>query len=104
MSSAPDTAECENNTVVSLRLPADIRERGRYLASISELRVEPDQRAVVTINDRTGTVVIGHNVRLSGVALSHGSLTIVTSENPTVSSLPRLVKARPRRFHALTLR
>ncbi len=46
------------------------------LASIESLEVIPDTRARVIVNEKTGTVVIGENVRISRVAISHGDLTV----------------------------
>lgn len=46
------------------------------LASIESLDVTPDSRARVIVNEKTGTVVIGENVRISRVAISHGDLTV----------------------------
>jgi flagellar P-ring protein precursor FlgI len=46
------------------------------LASIETLEVTPDSRARVIVNEKTGTVVIGENVRISRVAISHGDLTV----------------------------
>jgi flagellar P-ring protein FlgI len=46
------------------------------LASIEALEVTPDSRARVIVNEKTGTVVIGENVRISKVAISHGDLTV----------------------------
>ena len=46
------------------------------LASIEALEVTPDARARVIVNEKTGTVVIGENVRISKVAISHGDLTV----------------------------
>lgn len=46
------------------------------LASIEALEVTPDARARVIVNEKTGTVVIGENVRISRVAISHGDLTV----------------------------
>ncbi|MES2963560.1 MAG: flagellar basal body P-ring protein FlgI [Bdellovibrionota bacterium] len=46
------------------------------LASIEALEVTPDSRARVIVNEKTGTVVIGENVRISKVAISHGDLTL----------------------------
>jgi len=57
----------------------------RLLAYIGELPVEPDSPARVVIDERTGTIVIGTNVRLSPVAVTHGSLTVRVTESPTVS-------------------
>jgi flagellar P-ring protein FlgI len=57
----------------------------RFLAEIGELTVEPDTPARVVINERTGTVVIGRDVRISTVAVTHGNLTVRVTEVPVVS-------------------
>ncbi len=57
----------------------------RFLAEIGELTVEPDTPARVVINERTGTVVIGRDVRISTVAVTHGNLSVRITETPTVS-------------------
>jgi flagellar P-ring protein precursor FlgI len=57
----------------------------RFLAEIGELTVEPDTPARVVINERTGTVVIGRDVRISTVAVTHGNLTVRITELPVVS-------------------
>lgn len=46
------------------------------LATIESLEVTPDARARVIVNEKTGTVVIGENVRISRVAISHGDLSV----------------------------
>ncbi len=56
-----------------------------FVAAIEELEVTPVRRARVVINERTGTIVAGGDVRLSPAAVVHGSLTIVVKETPTVS-------------------
>jgi flagellar P-ring protein FlgI len=55
------------------------------LAEIGELRVEPDSRAVVVIEESSGTIVMGANVRISTVAIAQGNLTIRVTETPEVS-------------------
>jgi len=62
--------------------PADLMRR---IGEIQMLEVEPDTRAVVVINERTGTVVAGHNVGISAVAIAHGNLTVITREEKQVS-------------------
>jgi flagellar P-ring protein precursor FlgI len=57
----------------------------RILAEIGELRVEPSTPARVVVDERTGTVVIGQDVRISPVALTHGGLTVRINETPQVS-------------------
>ncbi len=47
-----------------------------FLANIEGLNVEPDQRAKVVVNEKTGTVVIGEKVRISKIAISHGNISL----------------------------
>ena len=55
------------------------------LTDIEQLRVEPDQLARVIIDEQTGTIVIGDNVRINTVAIAQGNLTIRVTETPQVS-------------------
>ncbi len=55
------------------------------LAALEDLRVEPDSAAVVVIEEASGTVVMGANVRVSTVAIAQGNLTIRVTETPQVS-------------------
>jgi flagellar P-ring protein precursor FlgI len=55
------------------------------LANIEELRVEPDTPAIVVIDETSGTIVMGANVRISTVAIAQGNLTIRVSEAPQIS-------------------
>ena len=54
----------------------------RFIAEIGELVVEPDTPARVVIDERTGTVVIGRDVQISTVAVTHGNLTVRVTEAP----------------------
>jgi flagellar P-ring protein precursor FlgI len=78
--------------VVQVEL-GDVRGRSeimRRISRIEQLRVRPDQEAVVVVNEKTGTVVAGSHVSLSRVAISHGNLTVITEERPQVSQPPPL--------------
>jgi flagellar P-ring protein precursor FlgI len=55
------------------------------LSRIEDLRVQPDTQAVVVIDETSGTIVMGANVRISTVAIAQGNLTIRVSEAPEVS-------------------
>jgi flagellar P-ring protein precursor FlgI len=55
------------------------------LAAIEDLRVEPDNAAIVVIDEASGTIVMGANVRVSTVAIAQGNLTIRVTERPEVS-------------------
>jgi len=57
----------------------------RFLAEVGDLLTEADGPARVVIDERTGTVVIGRDVQISTVAVSHGSLTVRVTETPKVS-------------------
>ena len=55
------------------------------LARIEDLMVEPDNAAIVVIDEASGTIVMGANVRVSTVAIAQGNLTIRVTETPVVS-------------------
>ena len=54
------------------------------LTDIEQLRIEPDQLARVVIDEQSGTIVMGENVRISTVAIAQGALTIRITEAPQV--------------------
>lgn len=56
-----------------------------FVAELERLEVRPDSIARVVMNERTGTIVMGENVRISSVAVSHGNLTLLIRETPQVS-------------------
>ena len=56
-----------------------------FVHDICKLEVEVDTPAVVVVNEKTGTVIIGQNVGISMVAIAHGSLSIITQEKDIVS-------------------
>jgi len=68
---------------VSLSLAG--REPVGFLADIEQLRVVPDQVARVVVEEASGTIVMGANVRVSTVAIAQGNLTIRVTETPQVS-------------------
>jgi flagellar P-ring protein precursor FlgI len=73
---------------VSVRVtaPADTGQRIAYVAALEELAVEVGSApARVIVNSRTGTVVIGSNVRVTPAAVSHGSLAVTITERLDVS-------------------
>jgi flagellar P-ring protein FlgI len=55
------------------------------LDEVEELRVEPDMPAIVVVEEASGTIVMGANVRVSTVAIAQGNLTIRVTETPLVS-------------------
>ena len=81
-SGAPVAAATDPRTVV---LALAGRDPVAFLAEIEQLRVEPDQTARVVIEEASGTIVMGANVRVSTVAIAQGNLTIRVTETPQVS-------------------
>ncbi len=55
------------------------------LTEIEQLQVEPDNAARIVIDERSGVIVIGRDVRVSTVAVAQGNLTVSISESPQVS-------------------
>jgi flagellar P-ring protein FlgI len=71
---------------VSVRGPVDPGQRVPWLGAIESLDVQPgDAPARVVVNSRTGTVVIGSDVRVTAAAVAHGSIQVTISEQPQVS-------------------
>ena len=80
------TAESVDAVSVAVRAPADARQRTAFVSMLENLEVEPGEvSAKVIVNSRTGTVVIGSNVRVTPAAVSHGSLVVTISEQPFAS-------------------
>lgn len=79
-------AEAVDGGTVKLVAPATPEARIAFLADVENLEVDPGSApARVIINSRTGTVVIGSNVRVSPAAVSHGSLVVTIQEDTKVS-------------------
>ena len=73
-------------STVKFDVPPNYRENlAVMVAELERLELEPDHVAKVIIDERTGTVVIGDKVRISTVAVAHGSLSIQIRENQQVS-------------------
>jgi flagellar P-ring protein precursor FlgI len=56
----------------------------RFYAELENLPVEAESPARVVIDERTGTIVIGQDVKISRVAISHGTMTVRVTESPRV--------------------
>ncbi len=79
-------ATATDPATVRLRLPPTAGSNVVDLITrIEQLQVEPDQVARVVIDESTGIIVMGENVRISTVAIAQGNLTIRITETPVVS-------------------
>ncbi|WP_177429774.1 flagellar basal body P-ring protein FlgI [Pseudomonas mangrovi] len=82
----PGVAQALDGGSVRVAAPADAGQRVDYLSIIENLEVDAGQAvAKIIINSRTGTIVIGQNVRVQPAAVTHGSLTVTITEDPIVS-------------------
>ncbi|KAF0219392.1 MAG: flagellar P-ring protein precursor [Geobacteraceae bacterium] len=86
-------AFCSDPGAVTLNIPDAYQGRTvEFVAELEGLDVRPDVSARVVLNERTGTIVVGENVRISSVAVSHGNLTLYIRETPQVSQPQPLSK------------
>jgi flagellar P-ring protein precursor FlgI len=82
----PGVAQAVDGGSVRVSAPLDPNQRVDYMSVLENLDVQAGEAvAKVIINSRTGTIVIGQNVRVSPAAVTHGSLTVTITEDPIVS-------------------
>jgi flagellar P-ring protein precursor FlgI len=75
-----------DSTTVKVRAPIDPAQKVSFVSLLENVQVEPDRpRAKVVVNARTGTIVIGGDVRVSAAAVTHGSLTVRVKEDVNVT-------------------
>ena len=78
----PDVAKALDHTSVSVRAPKDPSQKVSFMSLLENIEVDPAAPiAKVVVNARTGTIVIGGDVRVTPAAVSHGSLTVKVSED-----------------------
>jgi flagellar P-ring protein precursor FlgI len=71
---------------IDIRIPANFADDvTAFVSIIGNLRIQPNIPARVVINQKTGTIVIGHNVRISPVLLASENIVIATTESPIAS-------------------
>jgi len=82
-----DSAAVIDAGTVKVKVPSEIRQTGiaGFIDDITKDDVKVDIPAVVVINERTGTIVVGENVGISAVAISQGSLVVKIKETEIVS-------------------
>ncbi len=79
-------AKAENSASVVLRRPTNYDGTIiDLITDIEQLPIQPDQPARVIISERSGVIVMGADVRVSGVAIAQGNLTLKINETPQVS-------------------
>lgn len=90
-----DSAEPTDPSTVVLQIPPRFKGNMiKLLTDIEQLRVEPDQLARIVIDERSGIIVMGKDVRVSTVAVAQGNLTVTISESPQVSQPQPFARGR----------
>ena len=80
------TAEPLDPATIGITVPPSYRGNVvKLLTEVEQLQVEPDQAAKIVIDERSGIIVMGRDVRVSMVAVAQGNLTVTISETPQVS-------------------
>ncbi len=80
------SAEPVDPSTVQLTIPAEFKGNAvALLTEIEQLQVDPDLTAKIVIDERSGIIVMGRDVRVSTVAVAQGNLTVTISESADVS-------------------
>jgi flagellar P-ring protein precursor FlgI len=101
----PDAAVATDPSTVKVTIPDD--QKGKevaFVAILEQLTVIPDDTAKVAINERTGTVVLGEDVKIGAVAVAHGNIKVEVAEGVTLGQLVEVLNAAgvsPRDFIAI---
>lgn len=82
----PRSSRAIDSGTVDIQIPRGFHNAlPAFISMIGELRVQPDNRARVVINQKTGTIVMGQNVRISRVLFASENIAITTNETPVAS-------------------
>ncbi len=80
------TAHPVDSRTIRVQQPSTFQgDMVNFIADLEGIDVEPDQPAKIVVNERTGTIVMGQEVRISTVAVSHGNLNLVVTDSMQVS-------------------
>jgi flagellar P-ring protein precursor FlgI len=89
------SAEPLDPSTVQLSIPPEFKGNVvAFLTEIEQLQVEPDLGAKIIIDERSGIIVMGRDVRVATVAVAQGNLTVSISESPQVSQPNPLARGR----------
>ena len=89
-----DVATALDSTTIKVRAPIDPSQKVSFVSLLENIEVEPARpRAKVVVNARTGTIVIGGDVRVSAAAVTHGSLTVRVKEDTDITQTQNIAVA-----------
>lgn len=82
-------ASAKDAGTIDIITPLSYENKGvELMATIEAIEINPDQKARVIINEKTGTIVIGEKVKISRVGLSHGNITLKVVDEKTKKLTP----------------
>lgn len=82
-------ASAKDAGTIDIITPSAYENKGvELMATIEAIEINPDQKARVIINEKTGTIVIGEKVKISKVGLSHGNITLKVIDEKTKKLTP----------------
>jgi len=81
-----DCATAQDGGTITLSVPPAFTENQvKFLSIVENLEIQPENEAKIVVDEKTGTIVIGDDVRISTVAISHGNISVQIKEQPRVS-------------------
>ncbi len=79
-------AHARDAGTIGVRIPLDMRNNPvRFVSMVENLDIKTDMKAKIVVDEKTGTVVIGENVKVSTVVISHGNISVQVKEDARVS-------------------
>lgn len=84
----PGSSAASDAATVNISIPRETYEMGRttsFISQLEHLKVRPDIRAKLLINERTGTIVMGGNIHIQPAVVAHGNLTVSIKSSLAVS-------------------
>lgn len=82
-------ASAKDAGTIDIITPVAYENRGvELMATIEAIDINPDQKARVVINEKTGTIIIGEKVKISKVGISHGNINLKVIDEKTKKSTP----------------
>lgn len=80
------TAHSMDSRSVKVQKPAGFKgDLVTFIAALESIEFDPDRPARIVVNERTGTIVMGQDVRISTVAVSHGNLNLIITDSPEIT-------------------
>ncbi len=99
-----DTAFPNDSGTIVIRIPEDRKSNLiPFIAEVESIEIESDSIARVVVNERTGTIVMGKDVKLSTVAVSHGNLSLIVKESEDIIQPNPLAEGDTRAIQETTI-